>query len=68
MRAEHLKSLTSLRFFAAMWVVLYAFWPNLTSNAAPGLVSRGSLGVEVFFILSGFILCHVYLPSWEAGR
>ncbi|MGZ8364295.1 MAG: acyltransferase family protein [Caulobacteraceae bacterium] len=68
MRAEHLKSLTSLRFFAAMWVVLYAFWPNLTSDAAPGLVARGSLGVEVFFILSGFILCHVYLPAWEAGR
>ncbi|HLY80566.1 MAG TPA: acyltransferase, partial [Caulobacteraceae bacterium] len=25
-------------------------------------------GVECFFVLSGFILCHVYLPPFEAGR
>jgi peptidoglycan/LPS O-acetylase OafA/YrhL len=65
----HIKPLTSLRFFAAAWVVLFHYWPHLAAaGAAPPLVAKGYLGVECFFILSGFILCHVYLPSFEAGR
>ena len=59
---QNLKALTSLRFFAAMWVVLFRFWPSLGA-ATPSLVARGYLGVELFFVLSGFILCHVYLPQ-----
>jgi peptidoglycan/LPS O-acetylase OafA/YrhL len=65
----NIKPLTSLRFFAAMWVVLYHYWPKLAgAGAMPGVVAKGYLGVELFFVLSGFILCHVYLPSFEAGR
>jgi peptidoglycan/LPS O-acetylase OafA/YrhL len=63
-----IKPLTSLRFFAAAWVVLYHYWPNLAVSFTPGLVATGHLGVELFFILSGFILCHVYLPQFEAGE
>jgi peptidoglycan/LPS O-acetylase OafA/YrhL len=66
MKAEHLKPLTAIRFFAALWVVLYAYWPKLSATS-PALVARGYLGVELFFVLSGFILCHVYLPQAEAG-
>jgi peptidoglycan/LPS O-acetylase OafA/YrhL len=66
--AEQLKALTSLRFFAALWVVLFAYWPNLAAGPAPGFVQKGSLGVELFFVLSGFILCHVYLPGFEESR
>ena len=68
MQAQHLKPLTALRFFAAAWVVLFAFWPRLDVGFTPMLVSKGYLGVEVFFILSGFILSHVYLPATEEGR
>ncbi|MFI4975887.1 MAG: acyltransferase family protein [Caulobacterales bacterium] len=64
----NIKPLTSLRFFAAFWVVLYDYWPNLATHSTPVFVTRGYLGVELFFTLSGFILCHVYLPSVEAGR
>jgi len=64
----NLKPLTSLRFFAAMWVVLYHYWPNLAVVGTPALVAKGYLGVECFFVLSGFILCHVYLAGFEAGR
>lgn len=63
----NLKSLTSLRFFAAMWVVAYHFWPNL-GLPMPAVVAKGYLGVELFFVLSGFILCHVYLEGFGQGR
>jgi peptidoglycan/LPS O-acetylase OafA/YrhL len=64
---ETIGPLTSLRFFAATWVVLYAYWPNLAAPFTPLLVQRGFLGVELFFILSGFILCHVYLSRFAQG-
>ncbi len=66
-RPQDLKPLTALRFFAAMWVVLYHFWPNLQADR-PNIIARGYLGVELFFVLSGFILCHVYLESFRARR
>ena len=64
----NLKPLTAVRFFAAAWVVLFLYWPSLTADSMPPLVAKGYLGVELFFTLSGFILCHVYLPKVEAGR
>lgn len=64
----NIKPLTSLRFFAAAWVVLFHYWPKLAVSFTPGLVAKGYLGVELFFVLSGFILCHVYLPPFEDGR
>jgi peptidoglycan/LPS O-acetylase OafA/YrhL len=64
--SKDIRPLTSLRFFAAMWVVLFHFWPNLSANMPP-LVAKGYLGVELFFTLSGFILSHVYLDSVADG-
>jgi peptidoglycan/LPS O-acetylase OafA/YrhL len=64
MKAEHLKPLTAIRFFAALWVVLYVYWPKLATTS-PAFIAKGYLGVEVFFTLSGFILCHVYLAATE---
>lgn len=58
-----LRALTSLRFLAALWVVLFAAWPHLDVAFVPNAVTRGYLGVEVFFVLSGFILSHVYLEA-----
>ena len=63
----NLKQLTSLRFFAALWVVAYHYWPSLTGGY-PALVDKGYLGVELFFVLSGFILAHVYLDDMGARR
>ena len=61
-----LRALTTLRFLAALWVVLFAAWPHLDVGFVPVAVTKGYLGVEVFFVLSGFILSHVYLEA--AGR
>ena len=48
-------------------MVLFHYWPHLAVAGMPPLVAKGYLGVELFFVLSGFILCHVYLPQVEAG-
>jgi peptidoglycan/LPS O-acetylase OafA/YrhL len=64
---EHIRPLTSLRFFAALWVVLFHYWVKLDGPAEPAIITRGYLGVELFFTLSGFILCHVYLARFGEG-
>lgn len=64
---QNLKPLTAMRFFAAMWVVAYHFTPSL-GLGMPSLIGKGYLGVELFFVLSGFILSHVYMESFGAGR
>lgn len=63
-RAEpELPGLTPLRGIAAVTVLLYhssfvAF--NFAGGAPPWLWRRGSLAVDLFFFLSGFVLTHVY--------
>ena len=69
--APELQSLTSLRGIAAITVVLYhssflAF--NYAGGAPPWLWRRGSLAVDLFFFLSGFILTHVYGHRLDQDR
>jgi peptidoglycan/LPS O-acetylase OafA/YrhL len=66
--AANIKPLTALRFFAAFWVVVFHYWPNLSAAAPPAMIAKGYLGVEAFFTLSGFILCHVYLQGFGTGK
>ncbi|MFN7129225.1 MAG: acyltransferase family protein [Brevundimonas sp.] len=58
-----LRPITALRFGAAIWVAVYTFCENLAGAPSSGLVHKGYLGVELFFVLSGFILSHVYLQA-----
>lgn len=62
---EVLDPLTSVRFFLALGVVLFHYQLQWTLWSG-GLLDRARLGVDVFFILSGFILTHVYLQGNEA--
>ena len=63
-----IKPLTALRFLAAMWVVSFHYWPHLAGFGTPLFVTKGYLGVEMFFVLSGFILSHVYLDGLGKDR
>ena len=53
-----MKSLTGLRGLAAIWVLLFHL-AELTRNLSKtGVIANGYLGVDLFFALSGFVLCH----------
>ena len=59
-----LHPLTGVRFLLALGVVLFHYQLQWTlPDEAAGLLNRARLGVDVFFILSGFILTHVYLQG-----
>jgi len=71
-----IRALTGLRIVAALWVVVFHFrqliWeasPRLKDDLAP-LFNAGAQGVDLFFILSGFVLTWNYLdrmgPTWSA--
>lgn len=64
---HHIGALTGVRAFAALWVFLFHSWLNAGSPLLRGpqfvgalgltpLVTFGWLGLDVFFVLSGFLL------------
>jgi peptidoglycan/LPS O-acetylase OafA/YrhL len=66
---HEIKPLTSLRGCAALYVVLLHFSSTAQSHAAvniPSLAPRGHLAVDLFFVLSGFIMAYTYLASFDA--
>ncbi len=60
----HLHELTALRFFAALAVV-HVHLPDDTFHKAFAVQveDTGQLGVDLFFVLSGFIMAHAYPDS-----
>ncbi|HVZ29072.1 MAG TPA: acyltransferase [Asticcacaulis sp.] len=65
---DQIKPLTSLRFFAALWVVVFTYVHEVSLPFTSGFIDKGYLGVDLFFILSGFILSYVYLEAFGEGR
>lgn len=69
MRARPLPALTGLRFVAAAAVVAFhTTQPHIAGapRIVRDLVANGFVGVSLFFVLSGFILVHVYAGEGRA--
>ena len=65
-----IKCLTALRGIAAMAVVIEHFSATAEHHAAvsvPSVVAHGYLAVDLFFVLSGFIMGYTYLAAFEAN-
>jgi peptidoglycan/LPS O-acetylase OafA/YrhL len=67
--ARQLQSLTSLRGLAALWVVFYhysaIYFPRLDIGDYSNLIAKGYLAVDLFFMLSGFVMTHVYYRAFS---
>jgi peptidoglycan/LPS O-acetylase OafA/YrhL len=64
-----IRALTGLRWFAALWVVLFHFGPTFQSvlpvwHVIAPISNYGLFGVDTFFILSGFIITYNYLEKF----
>ena len=59
---HELPALTSIRGLLAWWVVLFHFAPSAPFHGNPhgAFISKGIVAVDCFFVLSGFVLCHVH--------
>jgi peptidoglycan/LPS O-acetylase OafA/YrhL len=64
-----LRALTGLRAVAAAWVVLFHFHFTPLPGVAEvvgvlgPLITQGALGVDLFFVLSGFVIAYTYLDQ-----
>lgn len=68
-RPANILELTSVRGFAAFAVVVFHIaFDERNDSIWMNIVADGHLGVDLFFVLSGFILAHVYLDNFESGR
>lgn len=65
-----LPALTGVRALAAAWVLLFHLRPWLPPLPGPlaRVVGAGYLGVDLFFVLSGYVLAHNYLDPRARPR
>ncbi len=63
-----IRVLTSLRFFAAFVVFAHHIFQFSLQNPGARFFEKGYLAVDLFFILSGFILSHVYGGQFPGPR
>lgn len=69
---QRILPLTSLRFFAALFVVFFHTTPLALRARLPGVIAQtlglGFTSVSFFFTLSGYILAIVYLSRGGLSR
>lgn len=67
-KAEFLPGLTPLRGMAALLVIFFhynLFIAEIVTDKTSPIVNHLYLMVDLFFVLSGFIMCHVYGESFH---
>ena len=66
---NYIHNLTPLRGIAALWVLFFHYQVVIVrtlDGGFEGLFEKGYLWVDFFFILSGFIMTHIYGPGFES--
>ncbi|GJL59344.1 MAG: acyltransferase [Nitrospirales bacterium] len=75
---EHIQTLTGLRGVAAIWVVLLhvcfgepdgylpGFYEKIQWGLGRNIILQGVYAVDIFFVLSGFILTYVHRHEFES--
>lgn len=63
--AQHVRALDGLRFFAFLAVFVFHSLHNNGSALIRTIVSYGALGVQVFFVLSGFLIGRILIELRE---
>jgi peptidoglycan/LPS O-acetylase OafA/YrhL len=72
-QTPEIKAMTGLRGVAAMLVATYHFYPDCVgaTSAVGRFVGKGYLWVDLFFILSGFLMAmnyaHLFAAGWSLG-
>lgn len=65
MSSMKIETLQYLRAYAAILVVLNHVWGKGVVSNTLGFYHIGGLGVDIFFIISGFIMCYALKPRYE---
>ncbi|MDR6285653.1 peptidoglycan/LPS O-acetylase OafA/YrhL [Methylopila jiangsuensis] len=63
-----LPELVSVRGLAALWILFAHTTVMVLPHAYPHAIEYSRIVVDLFFILSGFVLAHMYDPAWKEGR
>src|SRR4051812_18269651 len=73
MTSKRFATLTGLRGIAAVWIVTFHAYPFVSSlfswpeRAGVPVIREGFLAVDLFFILSGFVLSHRYADGFRTS-
>lgn len=67
-----LHQLTGIRFIAGLWVVLFHYQFQILgilpeAGSLIGIFNAGDMAVDLFFVLSGFIISYQYLGKFSSG-
>ena len=66
---KDIPALTGVRGAAALWVAFYHLLlpAHLVTGAVAAMLARGYLAVDLFFVLSGFVMALTYGPSFRSA-
>lgn len=64
----HYILLDALRGVAAIMVVIYHFFEAFATSPFDQRFNHGYMGVDFFFVLSGFVIGYAYDDRWKSGK